>query len=427
MFTMTYQYRIYPSLEQKATMISWLETCRKVYNYVLRERKDWIKSRKAQVDQCSLVSEYIIPADAAYPNYYQQKRNLTQAKKSLLHLKAVHSQVLQDVLGRADTAFAFMKQRGYGFPRFKKFGQYRSFYFPQLKGEMFSAPNFAAVGRQRTTGAGNQIKLPKIGEVPVVLHRPIPTGFIVKACRVVKRHSGWYVMLTLQCDVNIPDTVPHGRAIGIDVGLECFLSTSDGEQVARPRFSSKHHRQLQLLQRCLKRKRKGSSHRAKLIQKIGRVHEQIKHARLDWQFKLAHRLCDRAEMIFAEDLDFRVMAKGFLGKHTLDAGLGQFLNQVLPWVCFKRGVYYAKVDASGTSQECPDCGAVVKKDLSVRTHQCANCGSVKPRDIASGQVICARGLSGIEIAFGWDLSGTGLTIQSRQDRVKEEARVLSVG
>ncbi|MGF1481857.1 MAG: helix-turn-helix domain-containing protein, partial [Cyanophyceae cyanobacterium] len=43
---MTYQYRLYPSLEQEATMVSWLETCRKVYNDALGERKDWIKSRK---------------------------------------------------------------------------------------------------------------------------------------------------------------------------------------------------------------------------------------------------------------------------------------------------------------------------------------------------------------------------------------------
>lgn len=412
MFTMTYQYRIYPSLEQEATMVSWLETCRKVYNYALGERKDWIKSRKAQIEQCSLVSEYIVRADAPYPNYYRQKRNLTQAKKFFLHLKEVHSQVLQDVLGRVDAAFALRKHRGYGFPRFKKFGQYRSFYFPQLKREGFN---------------GNQIELPKIGAVPIVLHRPIPQGFIVKACRVVKRYSGWYVMLTLQCDINIPDAPPRGRAIGIDIGLEYFLSTSDGEQVARPRFLRKHRRQLQLLQRCLKRKRKGSNHRARLVQKIGRVHEQIKNARLDFQFKLAHRLCDRTEMIFVEDLDFRVMAKGFLGSHTLDAGLGQFLNQVLPWVCFKRGVYYAKVDARGTSQECPECGAVVRKDLSTRVHQCANCGLVKPRDVASGQVICARGLSGVEIASRWELSGVELTTQTRQDRVKEEARVLSVG
>jgi len=113
------------------------------------------------------------------------------------------------------------------------------------------------------------------------------------------------------------------------------------------------------------------------------------------------------------------MAKGFLGKHTLDAGLGQFVNQILPWVCFNRGVCYSKVDAYGTSQECPDCGAMVRKDLSARAHQCGECGSVKPRDIAAAQVINAGGQSGVKNVCGWDLSGTGLA-QSRQDRVKQK-------
>lgn len=377
---MTYRYRIYPSLEQEARMVSWLETCRRVYNHALRERKDWINSRKCLVDRCSLQSEYIISVDAPYPGYYQQQNALTVAKKTSDWLKDAQSQVLQEPIRRVDGAFASMKQRGYGFPRFKKFGQYRSFLFPQFKSNPI---------------VGSQIKLPKIGLMPIVLHRPIPEGFTVQTVRVVCKHSGWYVMLCLVADVSVPEVPPHGRAIGIDIGLSYFLSTSEDLQVERPRFFDKLHRKLELLQRCLKRKQKRSNNRAKLIQNIGRVHEQIAASRLDWHFKLAHRLCDQAQMIFVEDLDFRVMAKGFLGKHTLDAGLGQFLNQVLPWVCFKRGVYYNKVDPNGTSQECPDCGARVSKDLSVRVHECHECGSVKSRDVASSQVIKARGLSGI--------------------------------
>jgi putative transposase len=424
MFHMNYRYRIYPDFEQEQQMLNWLETCRKVYNHAVRERKDWINSRKCQIDRCSLQSEYIIPADAPYPNYYAQKKALTAAKTDFPLIKSVHSQVLQDVIARVDSAFAFMKERGFGFPRFKKFGQLKTLNFPQL---------------QANPVRGTQIKIPKVGLMPIVLHRPIPEGFLIKSLRVLRQHSGWYVTLCLQADVSIPDVPPHGNAIGIDVGLSYFLSTSDGEQIARPRFfakcagrsSSGHlrdklHRKLELLQRCLKRKQKRSNTRAKLIQKIGKVHEQIAASRLDWQFKLAHHLCDRAGMIFVEELDFRILAKGMLGKHTLDAGLGQFLNQVLPWVCFKRGVYYGKVDPKGTSQECPDCGAVVKKDLSVRIHHCPECGSTKPRDVASGQVICARGLSGVEIASGAEVSGA-LETMSRQLAMKLENSKSDLG
>jgi putative transposase len=404
MLTMNYQYRVYPNLEQELRMVSWLEMCRGVYNYALGERKDWIKSRKCDINSCSLISEYIIGADVPYPNYYKQQNALTAVKGDLIHLKDVQSQVIQEPLRRVDAAFVAMKARGHGFPRFKKYGQYRSFIFPQFK---------------ENPVVGSKIRLPKIGEMPIVLHRSIPDGFDVKTVRVIRKHSGWYVTLCLQCDVSIPDALPHGNALGIDVGLSYFLSTNDGEQIDRPRFFRKLQRKLELLQRCLKRKQKRSNTRSKLIQKIGKVHEQIAACRLDWQFKLAHHLCDRAGMIFVEDLDFRIMAKGMLGKHTLDAGLGQFVNQVLPWVCFKRGVYYGKVDAYGTSQECPDCGARVKKDLSVRISHCLECGSVKPRDVASGQVICARGLSGLQIASGAEVSGVWETI-SRQLAMKLE-------
>lgn len=390
-------------------MESWLETLRGVFNYALHERKDWIKSRQCAINACSLSGEYIMAADAPYPDYYQQQNALTAAKKVLTHLKDIQSQVIQEPLRRVDAAFTARKERGYGFPRFKKFGQYRSFLFPQFKASPV---------------VGSQIKLPKLGLMPIVLHRSIPDGFAVKTVRVIRKHSGWYATLCIQANVEIPEVLPHGQSIGIDVGLEYFLSTSDGLQVERPRFFGRLQRKLKLLQRRLKRKQSRSSNRAKLIAKIGRIHEQIAAGRLDWQFKLAHKLCDNAQSIFVEALDFRVMAKSFLGKHTLDAGLGQFVNQVLPWVCFKRGVYYGRVDAYGTSQECPDCGAKVKKDLSVRISHCSECGSVKPRDIAAAQVINARGQWVSQNVCGWDLSGASVP---RQDRVMQKLFGVSQG
>jgi putative transposase len=46
-------------------------------------------------------------------------------------------------------------------------------------------------------------------------------------------------------------------------------------------------------------------------------------------------------------------------------------------------------------------------------HECHECGSVKPRDVASGQVICARGLSGVEIASGAEVSGALETVSRK--------------
>ncbi|WP_414620505.1 helix-turn-helix domain-containing protein [Calothrix sp. CCY 0018] len=47
---LTYTYRIHPDIDQEAKMLDWLEQCRRVYNYALRQRKDWINSRKCRVN-----------------------------------------------------------------------------------------------------------------------------------------------------------------------------------------------------------------------------------------------------------------------------------------------------------------------------------------------------------------------------------------
>ncbi|MEQ9552514.1 MAG: helix-turn-helix domain-containing protein, partial [Coleofasciculus sp. G3-WIS-01] len=53
MLTLTYEYKIEPTIEQVAAIERYLEVCRKVWNYALRERKDWLNSRKSDVNACS--------------------------------------------------------------------------------------------------------------------------------------------------------------------------------------------------------------------------------------------------------------------------------------------------------------------------------------------------------------------------------------
>ena len=98
-------------------------------------------------------------------------------------------------------------------------------------------------------------------------------------------------------------------------------------------------------------------------------------------------------MIFAEDLNLKAMSRGMLCKHTLDADFGQFLN-ILEWVCSKRDVYFAKVDANFTSQTCPNCQTHTgKKDLSERVHSCPSCGYKTERDVAAAQIVMQRGIA----------------------------------
>lgn len=380
MLTITYQYALKPTQQQVEIMTEWLNICRGVWNYALAERKDWYGSRSCRIDACSIRSEYIIPADAPRPNFALQCKALTEVKKTKPWLKTVQSQVLQQVLKQLENAFTSMWEQKRGFPRFKKSGRMRSFLFPQLGANPLN---------------GNRIKLPVLGWIKMRLSRPIPDGFELKQVRIVKKASGWYAMLSLQCDVNIPDIMPHGHSLGIDLGLLSFLATSDHETIARPKFFVDTQRQLKLLQKRVCSKVIGSSNWRKAQAKVAKFHEYISNTRKDFHFKTAHHLCDQAGMIFAEDLNLKAMSRGMLCKHTLDAGFGQFIN-ILEWVCSKRDVFFAKVDANGTSQTCPNCQTHTgKKELSQRIHECETCGYQTDRDVAAAQVAVQRGLAAV--------------------------------
>lgn len=82
MLTLTYEYQIKPNRQQEVLMFSYLETCRKVYNYALAERKAWINSRKCAINACSIRAEYIMSADVPKPNYARQCKSLAAAKKT---------------------------------------------------------------------------------------------------------------------------------------------------------------------------------------------------------------------------------------------------------------------------------------------------------------------------------------------------------
>ncbi|NER03236.1 MAG: transposase [Okeania sp. SIO3C4] len=375
MITLTYQYKLRPKKQQEAEINLILDVCKSVYNYALRERKDWLSSRKSSIKSCSIVSEYIIPADAPYPNYNNQAKSLTIAKKTYSRLKSVNAQVLQQTLKTLDRAFSDMKSLGKGFPRFKK--KLRSFVFPAML--------------KNCLGCG-QVKLPQLGWIKIRQSRQYPDGFQAKQARIIKKATGYYLMITFTSSELVPDNPVGKVSLGVDAGVESFIATSEGRLTKAPKFLLYQLRELKLLQRRLKKKKIGSNNWLKSQNKIARLHEKIANARRDWHFKLAHQLCDLADNIFVEDMNFKSWSKGIVKKQSLDSGIGQFINEILPYICWKRGKYYAKIDKNYTSQECPKCGHRQKKKLSDRKHNCSHCNYQENRDVAAAKVIRNRGL-----------------------------------
>ncbi|MEO1131277.1 MAG: transposase [Cyanobacteria bacterium J06639_1] len=386
-------------------MSAWLELCRRQYNWLLAERFDWWEMSRCSTNACPLTCSIAAPREQ--PEYYAQKRSLVPLKQERPWYTDVHADVLQDMVKRVDLAFKrFIKGDSHGKrserPRFKGKHRYRTFAYQRVKPDCIQ---------------GNRITLPKLGAVKLIMHRPIPDSFTIKRALVTHKADGWYVTLTLE-DKSVP-TVPvveivptEANSIGIDAGLEYFVSCSDGFQV-KPQ---KHLRQAEATLAAWQAKRelraKGSKARRKLNERIARCHQRVARQRKQWHFELAGELLNQAEVLFVEDLKVANMArrnkpkqdalgkylpngqaaKSGLNKSFADAGIAGFLNEVLPYKAAKAGRLVVKVNPAGTSQHCAMCLNRVPKSLSERWHDCPHCEVSMPRDINSGMLVKKVGL-----------------------------------
>ena len=396
MITYTYEFKIKPTKQQIRQFEQYLDICRSVYNYAHAERKTWLESRKSRINSCSIISEYIIPADVPYPNYKNQAKALTEAKNKFPHLKLVNAQALQQVLKRLDQAWEdFFKVPERGFPRFKTKNRFRSFIFPQLGKNCLDNGN---------------VKLPSIGWIRIRQSRPYPAGFIPKQFQIVRKASGYYLMIVFQSQEIVPDATAGKTSLGLDTGIESFVATSSEELIKSPKFLRSKLRKLKTLQRRLKKKIKGSNNWLKVQKKIAIFHEKIANTRRDWLFKLAHHLCNQGDNIFVEDINFKSWSKGLFCKQSLDSGIGGFINEILPFVCWKRNKFYLKVDKDFSSQECSNCGQYTgKKLLSERIHSCSYCHHSESRDTNSAKIIMQRGLVAVGHTVNQNACGDGLS------------------
>ncbi len=109
--------------------------------------------------------------------------------------------------------------------------------------------------------------------------------------------------------------------IGIDLGINALLTTSDGEHVHNPRWYRETQRELRIKQRRLQRAQKGSNQHLKKLRDVQRQHQHVKNQRKDFFDKLVHKLIQNHDVIVIEDLKIKNMVKNHhLSKSILDAG-----------------------------------------------------------------------------------------------------------
>ncbi|MFN8374467.1 MAG: transposase [Anaerolineae bacterium] len=369
----TYKYRLKPTKTQQRQLERTLEVCRCVYNETLAARKNAYEQRGESV------------------SLYSTQRLLPLWKHAKPELKQVHSQVLQNVQVRVDLAFqAFFRRvkqgEEPGYPRFKGFGWYDSFTYPQYGN--------GVVLHEDT------LRLSKVGEVKVILHRPIQGA--IKTVTVQRSVGKWYVGFSVE--VAAQPLPVSSEVVGIDLGLKTFAVLSNGEQVKRQRWMKNDAADVARLQRKKEKLPKGSKERRKALHALNHAYQRSTHRRTNFAHQESRKLVNRYGLIVFEDLQIQQMqANGskVINRNIADVAWGQFV-QYTAYKAENAGRGVMLVNPRGTTQECSGCGKFVPKDLSVRVHECPHCGLKIDRDLNAALNILRRGLASV----GADMSVT---------------------
>ena len=344
----TYKYRIYPTSKQEVKLLYTLNSCRKLYNACLEQRKLAYKEHDLSL------------------TVFDQQKQLPEVD----HLD-VYAQVLQNVARRVDKTFKNFF-RGNGYPRFKSRNRYDSFTYPQHGFKMVDS----------------RLRLSKIGNIKIKLSRPLPEP---KTLTIKRDACGdWWASFTVETD-----TVPKREIInvvGIDVGIEKLATLSTGEYFENKRFIKNQEHKLKCLDRSLSNKMKGSSNRGRIRLLRAKAYRKLQNQRNDYLHKISRYLVDKFDLVAFEDLQIKNMMKN----HSLSKAIGDMawykLMQFTSYKAEEAGATVVLVDPRNTSQECSQCGELARKSLSVRLHSCPNCCFEADRDLNASFNILNRAI-----------------------------------
>jgi putative transposase len=359
-----YRYRLWTNANQERELAAALETHRRLYNACLDQRKTAWEMGQRSVKSTEQ-SAWFKGQRAVNPFF--ARLNFSSAQATMRRLDRAFANFFRRVREGAARP---------GYPRFKSRSRFDSLTFPAY--------------RDGVRLDGNLLYVQHVGRIRVKLHRPVEGR--IKTVTLKREADKWYVVFSCDLgDVQVePSTLPP---VGIDVGLESFLTTSEGTSEPNPRYLETALPKLRRVSRAVSRKQKGGKNRRKAARRLQKVHARVRNLRREHHWRVACRLVLAFGFIAVEALNIRgMLANGGLARAISDAGWAGFLS-VLRCKAEKAGAPFVEVDPRGTSQECSRCRQEVRKDLSVRRHDCPHCGLSLHRDHNAALNILARGLA----------------------------------
>ncbi len=368
---------------------------RKTYKYKIQNQSNTIKLGN-MIDDMWHIHVHFMKLHRRY--YRRYKKNISFSKmcshlKKLKyttkpHWKLLPSQVEQDVvlrMGKAyDAFFRNIKERKAG-KTTRKVGR------PKIKPQhKYNSMTFTQAGYKLED---NRIKINCI-DTWYTFHKHREITGIIKTVTIKRDKCGDY-WICFSCE-NVDDSeiFPEtGESAGFDFGLKAFLTLSNGEKIECPQFLKQSLNKLKTLNKSLSRKvyKSGGWYRAKRA--LARQHRKIAQQRLDWQWKLATRLCREFDTLCFEKLNIDGM-KRLWGRKISDLAFYQFI-QIVEQKCAKHGKTFKPIDKwTATTKPCSNCGHHNKNlSLSDRQWTCPSCGINHDRDINAAVNIKRAGLA----------------------------------
>jgi len=229
------------------------------------------------------------------------------------------------------------------------------------------------------------LRLSSLGVFKLIVHRDFPLEKVERVVVKLTRSGKVYVSFIVE-NYEFPKLPNTGRAVGIDVGVEKLLVTSDGEYLPNLRPYERALKKVKRLHKALSRKKYLSRNWFKAKMRLARAYEHLANLRKDLYMKLGRYFAEHYDAVVMEDISVKQLVgkSGRRMRMRLHDVAFHELRSIVKYQMEKYGKKVVFVDPRNSSKTCAKCG-YVKMDLTLsdRVFECPVCGWRADRDYNS--------------------------------------------
>lgn len=351
----------------------------KAYKYRIYPDKDQIQFLEKNFGAVRFVWNKLVHA---FNSYTKEGPNLIVSEKSLKDDPEYEwlNEVMSVALQQKRMDFDELKKQYFDKKRAVKVGR------PKFKKKGVSRESFRIPGQTVTKVNSFEdikdgfIKLPKMNSMKIVQHRQFNGS--VRSITVSKTSKQYFVSILVEEDIALKPM--SGREVGIDLGLNDLIITSDGHKFQRvSKQLTKATQLLKKAQRKLARKTKDSNSYSRHRTIVQRLYAKISRTRNDYYHNVSSWLVNNYDAIYLENLN----VNGMLKNRKMTRAIQEAAWSTLIGMIKYKSEFYGKTVHQinrffPSSKTCSSCGHKVEKmPLYVREWECPSCGEHHDRDI----------------------------------------------